>query len=43
MLDKNLIGIEPDFSKNSNYNPKSNIGQVKFGADAPVLEVELNE
>lgn len=43
MLDKNLIGIEPDFSKNSNYNPKANIGQVKFGADAPVLEVELNE
>lgn len=43
MLDKNLIGIEPDFSKNSNYNPDANVAQVKFGADAPVLEVELNE
>lgn len=43
MLDKNLIGIEPDFSSNSNFNPNANIGQVKFGADAPVLEVELNE
>ena len=43
MLDKNLIGLEPDFSKNSNYNPDANVAQVKFGADAPVLEVELNE
>lgn len=43
MLDNNLKGIEPDFSKNSNFNPKSNVSQVKFGADAPVLEVELNE
>ena len=43
MIDKNLIGIEPDFNKNSNYNPNANVSQVKFGADAPVLEVELNE
>ena len=43
MIDKNILGIEPDFSKDSNYNPNTNVSQVKFGADAPVLEVELNE
>ena len=35
--------IEPDFSVDSNFNEQSGISRVKFGADAPVLEVELNE
>lgn len=31
------------FDKHSNYNDKSSFSSVVFGADAPVLEVELNE
>lgn len=32
-----------DFSVNSKFNKEANFSQVKFGADAPLLEVELNE
>ena len=31
------------FEKNSNLNKDANVKQVKFGAEKPVLEVELNE
>lgn len=33
----------PDFGKFSNYDPKTAFSSVVFGAQAPVLEVELNE
>lgn len=33
----------PDFSKYSNYNEKTSFSGVTFGANSPVLEVELNE
>lgn len=32
-----------DFSANDKFDPKKNFTQVKFGADAPLLETELNE
>lgn len=32
-----------DFSLISNFNPQANFKSVRIGADAPVLEVELNE
>lgn len=38
-----MLRIQPDFSKDSNFDEQSGISRVKFGADAPVLEVELNE
>ena len=38
-----IMDIEPDFSHHSNFNDKAGVAGVKFGADAPVLEVELNE
>lgn len=31
------------FDKHSNFNPKANFSEVKFGENMPVLEVELNE
>lgn len=31
------------FTKHSNFNPKANFSEVKFGENMPVLEVELNE
>lgn len=33
----------PSFVKESNYTEESSFSQVLFGADAPVLEVEVNE
>ena len=33
----------PDFSKLSQYNKDSGVVAVRFGADAPILETELNE
>ena len=33
----------PDFSKLSNYNPDSGVIAVRYAADAPLTEVELNE
>lgn len=33
----------PDFSKYSNYNEQTSFSGVTFGANSPVLEVELNE
>lgn len=33
----------PDFSKGSTFNQDANFQGVKFGADAPLLETELNE
>ena len=33
----------PDFTRHSNFNKNANFGSVKFGADAPLLETELNE
>ena len=33
----------PDFSKGSTFNKDANFQGVKFGADAPLLETELNE
>ena len=33
----------PDFSKEGTYSPDESYTGVKFGADAPLLEVELNE
>ena len=33
----------PDFSAQSKFNASKNYTEVKFGADAPLLEVELNE
>ena len=33
----------PDFSKYSNYNEQTSFSDVVFGANSPVLEVELNE
>ena len=33
----------PDFSKLTNYAKNSGFSEVVFGAQAPVLEVELNE
>lgn len=32
-----------NFDKHSNFNPKANFSEVKFGENMPVLEVELNE
>ena len=32
-----------DFTKRSNFNPKANFTSVLFGANSPLLEVELNE
>lgn len=32
-----------DFTRISNHNPHANFKSVRIGADAPVLEVELNE
>jgi hypothetical protein len=32
----------PDFSAGTNFDPKKNYTEVKFGADAPLLETELN-
>jgi hypothetical protein len=32
-----------DFSKGSTYNSNANFQSIKFGADAPLLETELNE
>jgi hypothetical protein len=32
-----------DFSANSKFDPKKNFTEVKFGADYPLLETELNE
>lgn len=32
-----------DYSKDSNYNENESFSRVLFGANAPVLEVELNE
>lgn len=31
------------FEKYTNYNPESGVDTVRFGSDAPVLDVELNE
>lgn len=33
----------PDFSKDSKFNKEANFSSIKFGADAPLLETELNE
>lgn len=33
----------PDFNKGSTFNKDANFQGVKFGADAPLLETELNE
>ena len=33
----------PDFTRHSNFDKNANFGSVKFGADAPLLETELNE
>lgn len=33
----------PDFSKDNKFNKYANFESVKFGADAPLLETELNE
>lgn len=33
----------PSFDKYSNYNAEASVSSVVFGADAPILEVELNE
>lgn len=33
----------PDFSAQSKFNANKNYTEIKFGADAPLLEVELNE
>lgn len=33
----------PDFTRHSNFDKDANFGSVKFGADAPLLETELNE
>lgn len=33
----------PDFTLASFYNKDANFSSIKFGADAPLLEVELNE
>lgn len=33
----------PDFSLYSNYNKEANFSLIRFGADAPLLETELNE
>jgi len=33
----------PDFSQNSKFNKYANFSSIKFGADAPLLETELNE
>lgn len=35
--------FNPDFSKMSNWNPESGVSMVRFGADAPITEMELNE
>ena len=32
-----------DFTKVSNYNPQANFNMVRFGADTPITEYELNE
>ena len=32
-----------DFTNVSNFNKDAGFNKVKFGADAPLLEVELNE
>lgn len=34
---------KPDFTLNSNYNEKASFRSLRFGANAPVLETELNE
>ena len=33
----------PDFSQKSKFNKEANFTSILFGADAPLLEVELNE
>jgi len=33
----------PDFSYNSKFNKEANFVSIRFGADAPLLETELNE
>ena len=33
----------PDFSYNSKFNKEANFSSILFGADAPLLETELNE
>lgn len=33
----------PDFNYNSKFNKDANFSSIKFGADAPLLETELNE
>lgn len=33
----------PDFTQASKFNREANFKSIKFGADAPLLEVELNE
>jgi hypothetical protein len=33
----------PDYSKGSTFNKDANFQAIKFGADAPLLETELNE
>lgn len=33
----------PDFTQGSKFNKKANFESIKFGADAPLLETELNE
>lgn len=35
--------FNPDFSKMSNWNHESGVSMVRFGADAPITEMELNE
>lgn len=33
----------PNFSRDTLYNPKANASSIRWGAEAPVLEIELNE
>jgi hypothetical protein len=33
----------PDFSHSSKFNKEANFSSIRFGADAPLLETELNE